>query len=615
MPELSEKLPKHIDLDRLRESCRKSRESLHYMRRMRKTFIESYVGPYYSEDTAHLAEPIGLVKLYVQVMSRALIPKEPRVEYDTHDLSQLAAVDQMQAWVNEEIKRSYLADKLRRWVFDGLFADGFVKVALASPADAAMNGWNYRSGVPVLRNIDLDDIAFDMHARCFEETEWVAHRVRIPVWVANELWAKGRRVKFEEEEEGDYNLEGDERLNTLARGTGHRAEFEPRVTVWEVFFRNYNLVVTLFDDGGLPAGADSKFQDGTKMGPLAVQKWIGPPCGPIHKIGFGTVPDNVLDTSPVAQIYRLNVALNRAYMKLIDDAENYKEVIPYRGSNVDDHGRLKQAVHGEFVQYEGNDRPVPLAMRVPQQGLTMFCDHMRQTWDFIAGNIALLGGRAPSSRTLGQDKMLNENASAGVADMQGTVISKVNQIFEAFNWYYWYHPEKVMESKKVVNNDYTMSRRLYPYRPNDEETQELMAAGETVRKGQIPQIKLDVYSLAHMSPQMRSELISGVVREMAPFMQMLQAAGIQFDLAEYLEMKSRLLDEPSLKRIFRYNEPPIPQETQPGERGQPEMGPMPNEGGEYTRISVGQESPAAKGADLQKQMMAAAGSRNGEMMQ
>ena len=44
-------------------------------------------------------------------------------------------------------------------------------------------------------------------------------------------------------------------------------------------------------------------------------------------------------------------------------------------------------------------------------------DHIRSAFDFIGGNLALIGGRSPQARTAAQDKMLNENASAGVASM------------------------------------------------------------------------------------------------------------------------------------------------------------------------------------------------------
>lgn len=607
-------LPAEIDLSALRDACRSSRSSLEDFRRTRTSLVKSYAGGHYSKETAGLMRPVNLIALYVSTMTRSLVPKEPRVMLTTFDAAQRAAVEQMQEWVNVEIQETDIDIKFRTWVFDALFSSGFLKVALATPTDAALAGWNLSAGVPTVSVVDMDDIVLDLHARRFDECEFVGHRYRVPVSVANDIYNRNKRNAFQATENQDTNSEGDYRVNVLARGTGARDEFEEKVDLWEIWLRRSGLVLTLIDDGGLPADGTGKDAKGKKVKPLAVQKWIGPYCGPYHYLNFKPMPGNVMGGSPLMDLVDLDRGINEGFVKYMEDAANFKAVGVYKGNLSNGAARIRNAGHGEWVEYDGQEAPQEVVFRAPSEKLGMAIQQMHQFFELIGGNISLMGGRAAASRTASQDKMLNENAGVGVADLQGTVLSAISKVFKALNWFYWYHPQKVMKSTKLINGEFPIHRTLHPYNPQSADHIRLFQQGASMRQGPMPLSKIDPYSLAHTTPQTRSAFLSSVVAEMAPMMAILQQTGIMFDPAAYLELKAKLGDEPDIQRIFKYQEPPAPAAGQPaGSNGsQPKMGPMPNQGGEYTRISVGQDSPAARANDMRTRMMAGAASSNGD---
>jgi hypothetical protein len=321
------------------------------------------------------------------------------------------------------------------------------------------------------------------------------------------------------------------------------------------------------------------------------------------------VPANLMPKSPTMDLMDLHLAINRNERKLVDQADRYKSVLPIRGAAMDEGNRIKQASDGEIIQADNADSAKEVAFGGPAQVLMLHGQELRQLFDFIGGNLALLGGRAPQSRTASQDKMLNENASTGVADMQGTVVTGVSRVMKAMCWFHWMHPQKVMNTQKAIpgTDDY-ISRTLHPYNTDAANHADLMARKATMRVGAMPNLRVDPYSLTHKSPQERLQFFTAVLTQLQPYLQMLQQQNIMVDFNALLEVFSKLGDEPELKKVFKYQEPVTPDQETPAADG---TGKSPVSDRTYTRVSVGQGSQAAQGQDLHAQIMKGAASTNG----
>jgi len=466
-----------------------------------------------------------------------------------------------------------------------------VKIALANPADSAMDAWDLKAGQPFLELIDPDDDFEDMTARTFDQCSYMGHFYRIPLDLANELYARGKDDQFEASERMDLNDDGDERIETIGRGTGHREEFEDHCDLCEVYLSRHKLILTLRMDGGIPDSVRA---------PVRIQPWVGPPCGPYHTLGFLNVPGNLQPKGPVMDLIDLHRHFNANYRKLMRQTRDYKKNKAYRGGTSDEALRYKAALDGEMYQSDSPESIVDVESGGPSNALLVMGDHMKQMFDFIGGNLELLGGRSAQSRTATQDKMLNENASAGVVGMQEQVQNFVQRTMESMNWFWWYHPSKEMRTKYTLPSDPSIwiQRKVGP-------------AGSGLpmqRNGEMPKIKVDAYSLTRQTPQSRLGFINQVLQTVAPMMGLMQQQGVAIDANALLEIFARYGNEPDIQKIFHYVDPP--QQDSQTQAGQDAPGLASNTTRTYNRISSGNDSQAAQAADLTKDISRMQGPAN-----
>lgn len=532
------KLPDEIDLERLCSVIARDWRDMEPFRRNRLEAVRQLGGARYGDDCAPKDVPVNLVGIFVKIMSRSLIANNPRVMYSTFDRSQQAAVSAMEQWANDEIVRENLVDVYGRVMPDALIWKGIVKIALATPADAVTSGWDLQAGQPFMELVDPEDYVCDQSAKQKENCSYEACRYRIPVSVANELYAKGKDDEFEESPREDVNYGGDQKISTLSHSTGRREEIEPHVDLWEVYLPRHKIVVTLRDASGIPDPTHD---------PVAVRPWVGPACGPYHWLGFERVPGQLEPKGPVMDLMPIHLAFNASWRKLIEETLRYKKIQAFRSTGTDEAKRLKDAIDGELVQMDQPESIVPVESGGASNAVLVMAQTMQQAFDFIGGNLSLLGGRGPQSKTATQDKMLNENANAGVADLQDQALAFVQRTMEAMNWYWWNHPTKVMGSQWSPPGlpGMKMNRQVTPQ----------------MRRGPMPHIKVDPYSLPRQTPQSRLGFINQVITTVAPMMGLLQQQGVMLDMNALLDIFAKYGSEPDLARIFQYVEPPQPTES------------------------------------------------------
>lgn len=582
-----------VDVPRLAESMRASRRVLEYFRTQKRDAVKQFVGRHWSKDAAERTVPINTLARYVQVVSRALVPKNPRVMFTTKQREKQAAVSVMQEWVNERIEAMHFDQTLQRWAVDALYGLAVMKVALATPADAAMDGYVSPAGVPFAETVSLDDFVYDVGCRDFRQAAYMGHRFRIPLEVAKNLdyYDARERKKLVADEPSMMNQEGDEKIQALGQGweAGADRDFEPMVELWEIYLPRTKRIVTLRSDSGGVPPSDSR--------PLRVQEWIGPDYGPYHFLPLSIVPDNAMPKGPIMDLIDLHRYINALYRKLIEQALRQKEVLPVSGGQVDDGKHLQQASDGEMFACDNAAGIKAVSYGGPNAVNAAFSQHLMDKFSTQAGNLDLLSGASPQSKTASQDKMLNENASAGVSDMQERMVAGTAGVLRAMGWFWWNHPQEVMRTQRTAPGlpDISIERKLYPAGTVDEVGQK---PGLT-REGRYEdlQCRVDPYSMQYRSPQQRMQFLSQLVKEMLPLMPLLQQQGIMFDMAFYLKKVAEYADEPDVTGLFTITEPPAAAAGGggPGELKAPPKGDTKHE---YTRQSIGQDTEANRDSDM-----------------
>lgn len=570
---------KDVDLSRLPDAWRASRRVLRKFRENRREFVREYAGGHYAEDGAPATVYVNLIAQYVSIVVRSLTGQNLRGLVTPRDRSHKPLADAMQAWLNGQFQRMNLAGELERVVLDAAFSIGIAKVALATPSDAAQLAWGLRGGQPFVRRVDLDDFAFDPHARDFAEVGFIGHRFRVPLDAVRDspLYDRAERGKLTASEDPRHNRDGDERVNRISTGhhPGYDAEFEEHADLWEFYFPRRRLLVTVSDD---------QVDGESEPRPLRVVEWVGPDAGPYHVLGLcPPPPNNAMPKSPLMDLYPLHCLLNNLYRKLAEQAERQKDVLAVRRRSADDAANVGREGDGGIIPVDNPEDMKTVSFPGANPGNNAFFEQGKGLYSWLAGNLDSLGGLQPQAKTLGQDAMLERNSSRLVADMQERVVGLTSRVMGALGWYYYHHPKLVMKSEKSVpGTGAVIPRSVYPAGSG------LDPREHHVRDVSFDElaIRVDPYSMPYSTPKEREAKLDAVVTQtLMPLFPLLQQQGVQLDAAKYLEKKAEYGDVPDLPEIVSIQEPP---QSEPGATpgGGAERPPMPaNTTRTYQRVN------------------------------
>jgi hypothetical protein len=538
---------------------RASRLSLQRFRTERREMVRQYVGQHWSDEGSREKVPVNLISLYLQIVSRNLIAKNPRVLLSTFQRQHQPMVNAMQTWANKEITRLDLSMTLQRVVLDALFSFGICKVALSTPADSANLQWNLKAGEPFAARVDLDDFVCDMHARDFSEVSFIGHRYRVPLEVVRESkeYTKERKNLAASTDE-PYNLEGDERISHMGRGhhAGSGEEYEELVDLWEVYLPRHRCVVTLANDaftGAATVGA------GGAGKALRYQDWLGPETGPYKILPLLVVPGNVIPKGPIQDLIDLHNFANQSFRKLMRKTQDQKDIAAVQGGASQDGSRIQEANDGDIIRVDNPEKIASLSFNGPNAQVHAMFEQTRSLFNFLGGNLELMGGLSPQAKTAKQDAMLEQNASRAIADMQDRCISFASDVLGSMCWYWWHDPFKVMQSTYNVPGlpEIKINREVTPERRGKAKWSDL-------------EVKVDPYSMQHQTPQTKLQFINTVVQQIVmPMAPLLQQQGIGLDLNRYLTMIAELGDMPELTELLTVQDMPQEQAQAQEEPGMP----------------------------------------------
>lgn len=528
-------------------------------------------------------QKVNLLSLYQTIVPARLIPKTPRFMLYTPRPEYTAAVASLQALVNKCAEKSNLADILKRIVVDATYSLGIAKVALTSMCESSMGGWVMKPGQPKVTRIDLDDFVYDRNAQTFEEASFIGHRYRCPLEVAQAMYRKHADY-LRASTQYDYNPAGDERIGKIGRESYGYSEFEPHVELWEIYLPRHKVVVTLAD-GQVAYSSGSSVDE-----PLWIQEWVGPEKGPYHFLGYGVVPGNAMPKAPMMDLYDLHEDANAAYRKANNMIRRLKEMTVVKAGNDRDAEEIKKAIDGALIGLDNPDMVKPLvtggnAVQVVLQIATAYKD----LFSFMGGNLELLGGRSPQSGTAHQDQMLNENAAAGLAEMQESTVGFVSSVGQALAEFYTIDPVSIQQVSEPIDGveGESIQRTLLPWNYSGP-----MQGHRRTFTIDDYDCRVDPYSMRYQTPVQRREfLIQMMTQVITPMLPILMQQQLGPDMAEFLRIVGELSDFKDIQRIMGV------QSFVPGDQGASEMPhdrtlPVATERN-YTRTSIPQDTPSS----------------------
>lgn len=538
---------KHRDIDtvRLCQAIRRDRLTTKVYRENYVANVKQYAGHNYSEQGTAERVPVNLLALFVSILGRTLIAKNPRAMLSVFTKQHKPIVSAMQAWANQQIEKMQFENTAARVVTDALFTWGVSKVALATPAESALYGWGQRAGEPLFSHINPEDWVYDTHCRDLSDAAYMGHRIRVPLDVVKDAkYYASSRKSLTPSTQTLYNPEGDERINIIGRSFyGDTDEFEDMVDLWEIYLPRHRVVLTLADDwltGPEPA-------KGTEA--LRQQNWVGPDTGPYPTLRYGLVPGNAWPKAPMMDLVDLHLAANVAYNKLIESVENIKEITLVRGGADADGNRVVNSSNGQMIKCDDpkNIQQVVFSGQMIQQ-LVAVSTMLNRLFSSMAGNLEMLGGLAAQSGTARQDEMLNENSTRSVADMQQRTVDWTADVIRSLCWFWHHDPFQVQRSLHSLSPGRGNPRVVTPQMRQQIRFEDM-------------DIRVDPYSLQHQTPQARMGMLDQVMKEIfIPLAPLLQQQGIMTDFNAYLEKKAKYGDMPDLTEIATIQDPPTDQQ-------------------------------------------------------
>lgn len=430
--------------------------------------------------------------------------------------------------INQVPEEIDLGTTHRRAVQEALFSMGVVKVGICTTGEVMDSEY----GEPYADLVSPDDYFVDMSAKSWADIQFEGNDYWMDLEEAKETFGEKKLQDLDGDDHTTVGEYGDERADSVGTTEGGK-QLRPRLQLRDVWIPAEQALVTYAVRGKRH---------------LRTVDWDGPKEGPYHKLGFTDVPGNLLPLPPVALWKDLHDLANSLYRKLAKQADSQKNVLGFAGGNDEDVENFRQASDGDGIRYNGQQPQNLTAGGIDQLTLAFYLQN-RDLYSYLAGNLDALGGLAPQTETLGQDRLLTESASARMKEMADRVVKFSQGIFKALAWYEWTDPIRQRELIKQIPG-------------TDMEIHSTWSA-ET-RDGDFLDFNftIDVFSMQDDSPSTRLQKLGMAFQQyIVPLLPMIEAQGGQVNIQELMRVVGEYANLPELTDIVKF-QPAIPGQQQ-----------------------------------------------------
>jgi hypothetical protein len=555
-------------MTRLQQSIEWSNRQLRFPREKRVEAIKLFAGFHYDKEGTIKRIPVNMLAMAVMIYVRLLAPRAPRALFTTRVASQKATAANMELAVNlipEEIK---LGGTLQRMVLEAIFSPwGIVKCGLHTVGQAA--GHTY--GESFVDNVTFDDYFVDMNAKNMDQIDYEGNDYWLDYdEVMESEWSEKKSLgDLKPDEYSTRGVEGEERAETTPY-EGNNETFKDKLWVRDIWLPAEEMLLTY-------AIRSKKI--------LNVIEWEGPDRGPYYKLGFANVPGKLMPLPSVGLWRDLHELGNSLFRKLDNQAEGQKSVVGFQGGNGESAENFRNAQDQDGITYSG-PKPELLATPGVDQKTLAFFMQVQQLQSHYAGNLDSLGGLAPQTGTVGQDKLIAEAAGAQLRDMSAKTVDVTRDIFQALAYYEWNDPIKRRTLEK-------------PLPGSDVKIPVDFSRGSKKGKLDSYNLDIDVHSMQDDSPTLKLQKLGMAVQQyVIPFAPMIEAAGGIIDVQAILRNVARYADLPELAEIVTFTD------MDPVAGSSAESGGKPaNTTRTYERVSSPGQTPRGASQNMQQILM------------
>jgi hypothetical protein len=521
---------------RLQRAVSSWREYTLPMRKLRKRMLKQYAAGWF-ENKIGESQPMNLIDRYVNIIGPYLVSQNPKVNIDPkRGLSSTRSFARTLELAIEHLynELDFANATLRPAVVNSLFSMGIVKTGIASAYQVEISNVLKDIGQPFADSIDFEDYIGDFRARSRDEMyiEGNSYCMDYENMMDSGLYKNTDGLCKQREQRHAEDTRPDEISKRHMLPFEHKDELREMVWVNDLWLPDEGIVVTVPEEG-----------QGEKI--LRVVEFDGPEMGPYDTLSYRYFPDSPLAIPPVYNVVNLNAIINRLVTKMKDQADREKKMMLYELGSAEDAELIRTNPDGHAVGVKNTDAFKEIEFGGVAETNFPFVQFLEQQYSIQGGNLYTIGGRESQADTLGQEQMLQANASKQLQDMVVQVHTFTRNVTKKLAWYLWSDPYIQIPVVKQLQ-DFKLKVTYTP----------------EVREGDFFDYGFDIepYSMSMMSPETRYQRLMQLVGQVVlPTAQIAAQQGSQLNVNELVKECARFLDVRNLDAWWING---VPNETQ-----------------------------------------------------
>jgi len=556
---------------RVQDAVKKWQRVMEEPLRHRHSMLEQYASNYYSETKVegHL---MNLTDRAVSIVVPYLSMSDPKIRVRSR-------VPQMRGWAaTVELAVNHLIEEirfakytLRPAIFNSMFGMGIVKTAIMTAEQVELGGYLHDVGQVYSDVIDDSDYIGDVSARNRENFEIEGHYYYLPTEYARQFFGS----KHADFIHATHKLHGDEHPDTISK-PGMMSDDFHTLREWtrfiDIWLPDEQVTITILPEEYRHI--------------LRTVDYEGPEGGPFDVLSYKCFPNSPVPIPPAWGWTDYDTAANILMNKMRGQAENEKTIIAYSSEAAEDMDRVAKAGDRETVRV--ND--VTAMQQVQFGGVNPdsynFLGLLESQYAISGGNLYTIGGRGPQAKTLGQEQMLQSNASRILEDMSTQVHEFTEAIIRKWIWHFLSDPlmqrHEIKRIPGVTDVDVIFDR--------------------VAKEGDFNDFVFEVqpYSMQKYHPTLEyQKTMSFLTGWVIPISQMAAQQGLTLDVGVVNKDLAKYLDIPNIDSWFKSAVPDNPGGPGPYQPLQGQIVPKSNGGIQDGRM--GDNSKASREANLNQQ--------------
>ena len=532
-----------VTVSKLRSAIRFSKQRMETYLKERHESIREFVGKHYSDEGARLAVPLPLLPMAVNIYARTIVARAPKVLVTTNDPMRRPQSADFQLAINQSIEKSGMTGILRAAAMQAMFGFALVKTGLEATSTIITDELTGEEqelpvGQPFTSLISPDDAIIDMSAHSWDEVEFIGHRFRVPI----DVLKQDSSYDAEKLDKLDKSRnEGQGRASDMTTGSNlddEESELLKRVDLWEIYTPADNMIYVLPADD----------HDFLLKEP---EEWTGPnnPLGPYRFLGLIEAPDQILPVPPTAWWKDLHDLTNALWRKLGRQAERQKTIGVVYGEEGDAQN-VKNSRDGEVVNVPGQSELKETRLGGPDQVNFAYALKNRGEFSYFSQSDTL-GGMAPTSETLGQERLVNQSANRLADDMSEQVVQFARDVCHDHAYFtFYFDTREATLVKRLRGYDIGIPVQYDPWED----------------RGDFMDYQFDIepYSMRGQTPTQHMETLMGTLQILMPMQQQLAAEGKMISASAIVDSIAKYTNSPDIPAIIQDVEP---QPMMPGGEG------------------------------------------------